>query len=441
MTGKLQSVFLQILNRRLVTNLALIIGLAVATLWYWSGIAYVPFHPDESSTFFMSADWETLLSRPLTLVWQPDSKDPRQLYRLLDAPLSRYLVGFARSMAGNAPLSVDWNWSQSWDQNNAAGALPSDGLLNAGRFGPAALFPLSLLLIFQAGSRLGGRPTGFLAALFLAANALVLLHTRRAMAEGGLVFTVCLFLACLVRWRKRPWLIALPAALAFCAKQSTLPLAIVGFAAVIFYTAQAVSKRRLLAYLGLYSLIFIATIVALNPFLWAHPVDAVRAAVLARQDLLARQTTEFALASPGSALDSPWMVALSLVANQFITIPATAEVGNYLAQTELSTQMYLANPLHVLLRDMAGGGILLVFSSIGFFQSLRWRNGSNSTWLLVTFSGIAQFLALMFTVTLPFQRYIIPLVPFSCLWMSQFLVWIGNKVGAVIGRKPVAKTI
>jgi hypothetical protein len=420
------------IDRTLMINLILGLCLVGFTLWYWSGVASVPFHPDESTYLFMSADWETMLVKPTALAWQPNSKDPRQLYRLLDAPLGRYLVGFSRSLAGYLPLPVDWNWSQTWDQNRKTGALPEESLLVAGRFGEAALFPLSLLLIFQAGTRLGGRALGCLAAVLLASSALALIHTRRAMAEGGTVFAVCLFRAGLVSWRKAPWLIALPAGLAFCAKQSTLPLALVGAAAVLVYCARPVSKWRLMGYLAIYGLIFAGTVIALNPFLWGHPIEAIRAAILARQDLLARQTLEFSLAAPDSALGTPWLAGLSLVANQFITSPAVADVGNYLAETNLAAQAYLANPLNVLLRSLAGGGLMFVLSSAGFFLAAGELKKRNTTaaipWLLVGCAGVGQFIALAVSVTLPIQRYVIPLVPFSCLWTGWCLTWLGRKL-------------
>jgi hypothetical protein len=423
------------IDRRMMINLMLGLCLVGFTLWYWSGVASVPFHPDESTYLFMSADWETMLAKPTALEWQPNSKDPRQIYRLLDAPLSRYLVGFSRSLAGYLPMEVDWNWSQTWEQNRKAGALPDESLLTAGRLGEAALFPLSLLLIFQAGTRLGGRTLGCIAVVVLASSALALIHTRRAMAEGGTVFAVCLFLAGLVSWRKAPWLIALPAALAFCAKQSTFPLALVGAAAVLVYCAGSVSKWRLLGYLALYGLIFAGTVIAFNPFLWGHPIEAIRAAILARQDLLARQTLEFGLAAPDSVLGTPWLAGLSLLANQFIIPPAVADVGNYLAETNLAAQAYLANPFNILLRSLAGGGLMLVLSSAGFFLAAGEIKKRNTTvgipWLLVGCAGLVQFLALALSVTLPIQRYVIPVVPFSCLWIGLSLTWMGRKLASI----------
>ena len=118
--------------------------LCLITFLYFQGVAEVPFHPDESTYIFMSADWEAYISHPLSLAFQESDKSIRQRYRLIDPPLGRYLVGISRSLAGFSAVNVDWDWSLTWDENNKAGALPSQNLLNAARYGPAALFPFSL---------------------------------------------------------------------------------------------------------------------------------------------------------------------------------------------------------------------------------------------------------------------------------------------------------
>ena len=48
---------------------------------------------------------------------------------------------------------------------------------------------------------------------------------------------------------------------------------------------------------------------------------------------------------------------------------------------------------------------------------------------------LAQFLALALTVTLPIQRYAIPLVPFSCLWIGWCLVRTGSRLIEFLHRK------
>lgn len=402
-----------------------IILLIPLSLWYWAGVPGIPFHPDESTFLYMSADWETLLTHPNDLAWQPDSSNPGQTLRLLDAPLGRYLAGAARWMAGIPTSASDWSWSASWEQNRQAGALPGPALLLAGRMGQAVLFPFSLLFIYLTGVKLNGRFLGWSAALLLGLNAIFLLHTRRAQAESGLVFAITLTLLCLACCQKRPWLIAIPAALAFCAKQSALPLMIAGLAAIWVYRSKPVSLHGLGKALGLYLALYAGVVLILNPFLWAHPVEAGQAAITARQELLARQTLEYGQLAPDLILNSPGKAAFSMLANLFIVPPSIAEAGNYLDQTRLSADAYLSYPLHQLFRSLMGGGLLLTLCLVGCACAgraiLKPGNPHRGQIALIGLAGLLLFLGLSLTITLPFQRYVIPLVPFTVLSIAYGL--------------------
>ena len=418
-------------NYQLV-DLLLIGMVGLLTLAYWQGVAEVPFHPDESTYLFMSADWEDFLTHPAALAYRPENPGIRQNYRLLDPPLVRYLVGAARAAADFPALVSDWNWTLSWVENEQTGAMPVQDLLTAGRFGPAALFPFSLLLIYFSGWRLGGRFLGWSSMLLLATNSLVLLHTRRAMAEGGLVFSICLFIASLIFCRKRPWLISIPLALMVCAKHSTLPLAIIGLMAIFLYARKPIHWASLFAHFARFAGIFLVIFIILNPVFWAEPSLAVQAALQARQDLLTRQTAEFGLSQPEALSNTPWKAALSIVANLFITPPSIADVGNYLVETNASAERYLANPFQVLFRDMIFGGLMLALCLVGFFYAIRYALSPGSPQrepLLLLISGtLIQFLTLVFMVTLPFQRYVVPLIPFNCLWIGYCLFLLREKL-------------
>ena len=256
----------------LVFLLILLVGFQI-----W-GVEQVPFHPDESTYLYMSSDFDLLVTQPAAMAWDPTKEaDPRQRYRELDAPLTRYLLGLARSLSGEAALPVDWDWSENWEANRQSGALPSPALLQTGRLGISLLLPLSMFLLFLSAWRAGGIFTGLLAAILLGSSALVLLHARRAMAEGPLVLGICLALWGFVEGDRRPWLAGLGAALAFNAKHSALALFPVGLLAVCWLPAAVQSQARLLLrnlviYLGVFALLTIA----LNPLWWDNPVQLSR---------------------------------------------------------------------------------------------------------------------------------------------------------------------
>ena len=203
-------------------GLLLVAAAFLVALW---GLKDIPFHPDEASYLYMSSDLERLLQQPLSLAYDPaNSADPRQEMRARDAPLTRYLLGLGRAALRQPALPADWDWSQTWEANRLAGALPDSRLLFAGRLAAALLLPFSVLFLYLTGKRIGGTLCGFTAGLLLLTNALVLLHARRAMGEAGLLFSVCLAAYCFLRADRHAWLAGLAAALAFSAKQSGLAL-------------------------------------------------------------------------------------------------------------------------------------------------------------------------------------------------------------------------
>lgn len=169
--------------RSFLLPFAIFLGLAY---FYSLDLAAVPYHPDETSQLVMSRD---VARNWLELSWLPgEAVTAETRLRLLDAPLTRLVLGLSWLVQGYRPSDVvatDWQWGATWEAN--AAAIPSAGLLVAARMGPVILTALTAALLYQLGTRLGGWPTGLLAAGLFALNPLVLLHGRRAMAEPALM--------------------------------------------------------------------------------------------------------------------------------------------------------------------------------------------------------------------------------------------------------------
>jgi 4-amino-4-deoxy-L-arabinose transferase-like glycosyltransferase len=408
-------------------RLALLVALGLITAFYLRGAAKVPFHPDESTYLYMSSDLGMLFRDPASLAWTPDKQgDLRQHYRAIDAPLTRYLLGIGLGLAGLPPLPADWDWTKSWEENQISGALPVEDLLRAGRITVILLLPFCLVLIYLLGAAIAGRYTGLLAAVFLGLNALTMLHNRRAMAEGALTFGILLAAWSFLKADKRPWLAGLAAALAFNAKHSALALLPVGLLAVCWVPGQAPARcRRMVGAATQYMLAFGLLTLALNPYLWRNPLQAARATWSARQELLESQLELTIDLAPEQALDTPAMRAIALVANTYITPPSFAEAGNYLEHTEASQAAYLTIPGHNLLRGLAVGGLLLILTVSGLLiAGLRLRRAPperRRAIILMLLAPFSLFLALSFTVPLPWQRYSIPLLPFASLWAAYTL--------------------
>ena len=405
-----------------------IIAGAISLYAIW-GVTRVPFHPDESTYLFMSADFNLALSDPASMAWEPGSAlDLRGHYRAIDAPITRYLLGLGRSLAGLPALPADWSWAKNWEENRRAGALPDERLLLAGRLAITLLLPVSLFFIYLIGRRMGGEACGLLAVVLLGGNALILLHARRAMAEGALTLGILFAIWTFLDGWKRPWLAGLGLAVAFNAKQSTVALLPTGVLAVVWgihdptYGRIGDRTRKAIANILIYGAVFGLVTLLLNPYLWRNPWGAVQVSVKERNELLQRQVADTLRLAPGKALLTPGQRAVSLAANLLVLPPSFAEVNQYQAYTAAAEQAYLKTPGNNLLRGMMGGGVMLSLMLLGIALALvdfRHKNQDQKRALaLVGLATISLVTLLILAVPLSWQRYVIHLVPVACLWAA-----------------------
>ncbi len=431
-----------------------------AALWVvwaaWAGWALwttpaVPFHPDEATHIYLSADFDRLVYGldPAGVTWHAaDAAEDVRRYRLLEAPLSRYLIGLSRGLLGYAGerLPVDWNWSASWQANAAAGALPGAGLLSAARLPAALLTVLAPLLLFALGRRLTNAAGGVAAAGLFAFSGLALLHGRRAMSEGPLLF--CGLLAAWLavrlaqRWAGRPelqstvmrrliagpGLLGTAAALAGAAKLTGWALLPVAALAVL--RGPDAGWRARFVRLGM--LVVSAVVVGwgLNPALWSAPAAGLRAMADARAELLAGQTAAIRAAGAGHVLSGPVEKALAEVYHTYLAPLAYWDIPNYAAETAPAEKAYERNWLNTGLRfgtagpRLAAGGALLALGVAGaVFAGLRFVRAGPATvereaWWGVLLLAVwtAATVAGLFAFDIAWQRYYLPLLPLACLW-------------------------
>jgi 4-amino-4-deoxy-L-arabinose transferase-like glycosyltransferase len=432
---------LHLYSKHYAAIILLLLAFLLSIYYIW-GIRMIPFHPDESTYIFMSSDFDALLRDPMSLAWNPENQaDLRQIYRERDAPFARYLIGMSRSILGLKALPVDWDWGKSWQQNRLAGALPDEKLLTSARLAITLLLPLSLLFVYLSGVAISGRLTGLLAALLLGTNSLILLHDRRAMSEGALTFGIAFALWGFLQADKRPWLAGIGMALAVSSKHSALTLLPVGLLAVCWRPTEMlhktgqekppqesrihISRNTILVlttstiqYLG----VFLLITWSLNPFLWRSPIQALTASWENRQNLLQQQLNDTVRLAPEQALFSPTKRAAVLLANLYLVAPSFAEVGNYLPFTAAAEENYLNIPGHNLLRNLPGAGVLFILTIFGslvaIIQMKSQTPSRRRALILALLASLSQIAAIIVFIPLPWQRYVIPLVPFSCLWSA-----------------------
>lgn len=411
------------MSRKIKNQIPLLITITFLSIFYFMGVGEVPFHPDESTQIFMGRDIELLFSQPSAVKFNPEDADNlRQKYRLLDPPLSRWFIGSAQILFKLPPLENDWDWSKSWDDNIRNGALPSAEMLIIARLAVCFVFPATLYLSYQIGQSLGGKPTAWLNLFLTALNALVLLHTRRAMAESLLIFFYCMTLYWAVKPQKPTWLIALPAALAFNAKYSAVSLFLTGTIFCFFYPPKHPNKANILKSLLFYALLCILITFLLNPVLWNSPLKAVKAAALERQTLLEAQTKAIGSYNPAQTPSTLSGRLLAVVAQVYIAPPAVADVGNYLTATQPQSSIYFSRPWNDLTSGFFRGGFLLALSLIGLILMIRHQFSTSvklpNPQFLFILAFLFQIAAILIGIPLSFQRYYLPLLPYITIFIA-----------------------
>ena len=419
----------------------LVIGLI--SVFYLIGIRSVPFHPDEATHIYMSRDVELFLSSPLDLAWNSDTPvTPAMRYRLIDAPMTRYLVGLGRLVFNLSPLSADWDWSSSWSENQQNGAMPSDQLLWVARASNAILFPFTLYLMYQSGTLLAGSLGGWLAIALSAGNALLLLHTRRAMSESALFFFTCYIIYASLKWERRKWLLGFLLALAVSSKHSAIAMLPLIISAILVDNSmnKQTWRNKLLQLLGT-GMAFLAAFAFLNPVFWQHPVKALLTSSSFRTDLSTRQVQEIGLIAPQLTLVNPGERIVAAIAQSFYAPPAISDVGNYINAQQESTIRYLSNPIHNIGRDWISGSIGLIFLISGLAMAMRspWANTPrlwHILFLLISFLGCLLFYLIF--IPLAFQRYVILLFPSGILLIDYAIVTLVARLHSRSTKKPGA---
>jgi hypothetical protein len=423
-------------NRARWLNVSLLSAWLLFAIFALSGVPTVPFHPDESTYLYMSHDFDVLLRQgnPTAVTWQAANQPADVLsYRLLDSPLSDYLPGLGRLLSGYPEtLSHDWNWSGDWQANLALGAVPAPGLLTAARWPAAALAVLSVLPLYGIGRRLGGPLTGTGAALLYAFSGLLLLHGRRAMAEGPVLFFVLLTIWLMVAVPRLPLLWSASAALALVAKLTALALLPVVALALLRPGAGEKGWRgwtggRRWLDIGLSASGFLGMSWLLTPPLWSQPIAGLAALIHARQQLTTNVSGALLASASSQVATTLGGRLFAMLYQVYFAPPAFWEFPNYAAQTAAAEQRYLAVPLQAgwhtpsLNFNLIAGGLLLALSLAGLLFALRHLAqpvGGETFPLVLMLVWTLATVAGLLTINITWQRYYLPLLPIVCLWAA-----------------------
>ena len=410
------------MKQKSVIDLLAILSILIITVLFCIDLKSIPFHPDETTQIFMSSDLERFLESPLSIVFDPQKTDIRQHYRLIDAPLSRWIIGFARMVIASPALKADWDWSKSWDENRASGALPSDDLLIISRLAIAlSIFPSLIFFYFAIKSLVSTRLLSFVGLLLLVINPLILLHARRAMSEGWLLFAVCFNIWIISRQNRSPLFQIAGSGLAILAKQTAISFLFVYLWNHIRHYISGhkslITTARNIVILGVGLCFFLYIF---NPVFWQEFAQAIRASINERAETNNSQTQACNQANPSYVLDDKGERFTSIIANLYFLPPSIADVPNYEVVNKEQSKIYFGSRLHRYEKPFLVGSIFLFITIFGVILAILEQARSpetyrNTTDLLI--GTLIQFTALLVFIRFPFQRYVLPLIPFSIIWI------------------------
>ncbi len=396
----------------------------------------VPFHPDEATYLYKSNDVEQLLNNPLSLTFhQGDLIDLKLHYRLIDPPINTLIIGFARIIAGLPANSSDWDWSQSWQANLQAGSMPTNEALQIARTAVLLFIPFGFFFLYQAARKLINHRAAILAVLFFGLNPLILLHTRRAMAEGIFIFLVCLLLMLILDQKKHAIGVPLLFTLCLNSKQTALffiPMYILYY--IILNLRQ--NKTEWIKTASLFILIPLFITYLINPVSWLDPLHTIQAAIQERTELT-QATNAYLLKNYPERIPQSKLIRLLMVNYHTFFEPAAVEdVANYHAEQQSAFDAYTRILLQhqkrsVFLASLQVVGILSAF----LLQSLTWwKSRSNlppdfPQWSLFYFGFGGAMVGLSLLGGL-YQRYVIILIPFS----SMLGAWIISQTIDIIQK-------
>jgi hypothetical protein len=383
--------------------------------FYFKNLLNVPFHPDESTQIFMSKDVELIINNTSDLFFQEDSLSSiEQNYRLLDAPLPKYFIGIFRIFFELEAIPFDWDWSKSWTDNQ--NAIPGNQLLLISRISAAIFFPFSIVLfvlilkeVFKSDYLLI-----FLSLILFAFNSLLLLHTRRAMAESSMIFFLVLSLLTLCKIpNKWFFLSSVPIAFAINAKQILIFLIPLSIVLIIFIFKKQL--KNLMVHFTLFFVIFVGIFLILNPIAWKQPVQVAKQMLIQRMELSQNQVNAIESVSPEYLTNSLSKRITAFIAQLFILQPSPQEISNYQEYLNQSIVDYFKNPLHRgFTRNLIVGTIYLLLFLFGFYKSVSFLP---IKFILIFMSGFILFsLEILMSLAIPFQRYYLPAIPFTIIF-------------------------
>jgi hypothetical protein len=385
----------------------------------------VPFHGDESEWISAGRYFRfVFLDHDLTSqVWRPSWLNRDQ------PPVGRYIIGGIVWASGTDPARVNrtYAWERDYEANLRDGRVPDRSILLPVRRTMALAGAGSMFLLYVAGSLVGGRVVGAVAAALATASPLLQSYFVQARTEALLAFFTALALVALLLFARRyqrdgtigpvAWTVGPLLGLALAIKL-TAAVAIVGVCAYGGWSALARLRKApreslmLILWTGITGLAACLVWVGVNPFLWPDPLGRTLSMLEQQQSIMVEQGAQFGnsveLALPGRLL---LMIERTFAENSTPAFDYGAPLGSE----------PLIRPTFTGLPKLGGISVELVLAAIGLTALVAqtvvgWRSGrrhgpeSVLLWWLA-----AYWLGIGVNLSLDWPRYYVPTAYFGSM--------------------------
>lgn len=414
---------------RLGAEICILLGVLL-TAWTLIALAalYTPYHVDEthylrSSRYFSHA----IINRDFA---HPDWADGYVTHT--QPMLARYLIGVSLWLQGvdpeTIPLTDDYQYHRTFEENLALGTIPSVELLHMGRT-PMIGFGLGVVGLVYVLARLVTGPAGGLAAaIFALGSPLTMQLLVRAAPDAMMMFFLLLVLTLSVVGARRRdgginvrWALLLGTALGLAVGSKLTSIlgiaATIGWSGIVALLAFGLSRERsfparvafawraaggwLLAVVIAYP-VFVLT----NPHLYPSPLEHTAHLLtmpMAEDEVVRQEFPQFVL-SPN---ERPGYV----VRGSLMDHTLTGRVGY---------------PIEPLLAAIGGAALSLqVWRLWRRERQIRARG-------LILMTVLTYYLGISTAISLTWDRYLLPTVVLSALLSGIGVAWIGRGLGLAL---------
>lgn len=413
-------------SRKRLADVAFVLALMLYVLY---GTSQVPPHADEYMHIALARDFFLLRDHgAAALAYVPPVQvDTLQHLRLLNGTVHKNLVGMLWAASGRTAESLPniYAWAMPLEWNIANGNVPTQDELSLARWASASFTALAVVPMFMLGWHLRLRALAYPAALLYALHPVILLNGRRAMLEGSLIFFSLFSMYWLVALivaehsaTARGFMVKLPVwmrygvlgiliGLTVASKHTGIVVAAAVLVSALIAGVVRDSSPRLvrpLLWVSLTGIVGFLTWFALSPHFWNAPLEAFKAMLAARSELLGIQASNAALAHQDFVSR-----LIAILTQPFLSAPQYFEAPTWTGILDEQIAAYQRSatngwdwgvPIGFVLTGLA------LFGGLNMLAEARRRN--LIAWAILLWAGITVLATL--AVPVNWQRYYLPLI-------------------------------